>query len=209
MGAEADNSLLRGIKKCAGDLEDGRTVDRIDKGQQLLNGAVRLAVQRCSSRPIHARRHTLHREHQLAAQLSLASRQLGLWQPFLHNLHQHLPHGVECVLGRLRGTGEVHAMDAGVGVRRTERVHAIGKTQLLTDALKEPRTHPATQQHVKKRKCVPTRVAVGQRRAAEYHVRLRNVLATHMMRLRRGGDRDGHRERTHVAHNAIAPPGRE
>src|SRR5436190_1121380 len=66
VGPKAHHRLSRRIEKLARELVHGFGLDRIDQGEHLIQGPVRLAVQVDCGRPIHPSRWTLERQGDLS-----------------------------------------------------------------------------------------------------------------------------------------------
>ena len=90
-------------------------------------------------------------------------------------------------------------MYTGVRIRRAERVDAVREPQFFPHALKQARTHSATQKHAEQCKRITTRIAVRDGLPAKHDMGLRNICALDMNRLRRCGDCRRNNKRRHVS----------
>ena len=158
-----------------GESLDGRGVDRLDRGECLVECEDSVVERLLSADPRSDVARVVHAQLEAAGEVALRLLQLGV-------RHQLIAQAGELDEDRVEGGRQACRVDAGrdlqrsrVGIVDEPRRHVVGQPELLADRQEEPAAHAVAEDCVEDRQRPAVRVVPMEGRHAEAELRLARV----------------------------------
>src|SRR4051794_8337192 len=151
VGADAGDRQLLGREQKPGELCDLIRLDRLELGDDPVEGEQLGVGDERLPEPAHPVRRRLHREHDPPLEVLLRAGDLFGSQVAGRDVRQLLGRDVQTGAEILGPRTDIDPDQSGVGVLRSERVDGVGHAALLADLLKESRRCGAAEDRVEDR----------------------------------------------------------